>query len=223
MKKVILCFGDSNTWGYNPENGERFGPEIRWTGILQAELGADYSIVEEGLNARTTVFTDPVEGTRIDRNGRNHLAVLLDSHRPIDLVIVMLGLNDLKRRFAVSASDIAQGAGELVQIVQCSQSGRQNRAPDVLLIAPPPVKTLSILGELFDGAIEKSQKFGRDYAWISQRKGCQFINAAEITEYDPTDGIHLGPPGHATLGRHLANWVRGRFASSQSEQSGNQR
>jgi lysophospholipase L1-like esterase len=127
MKRVILCFGDSNTWGYNPENAERFGSGIRWTGILQAELGTHYSIIEEGLNARTTVFTDPVEGTRIDRNGRNHLAVLLESHRPIDVVIVMLGLNDLKRRFAVSALDIAQGAGELVRIIQCSQSGPQDR------------------------------------------------------------------------------------------------
>jgi lysophospholipase L1-like esterase len=216
MKKVILCFGDSNTWGYNPENGERFGPEIRWTGILQAELGTGYSIIEEGLNARTTVFSDPVEGTRIDRNGRNHLAVLLESHHPIDLVIVMLGLNDLKRRFAASAFDIAQGAGELVQIIQCSQSGLQNQAPDVLLIAPAPVKTLNVLAELFEGAIEKSRRLGQHYAWISQRKGCQFINAAEIVDYDPTDGIHLGVAGHATLGRHLANWVRSYFESSQS-------
>ena len=217
MKKVILCFGDSNTWGYNPENGERFRPEIRWTGILQAELGADYSIIEEGLNARTTVFTDPVEGTRIDRNGKNHLAVLLESHRPIDLVIVMLGLNDLKHRFAVSAFDIAQGAGELVRIIQCSQSGPQNQAPEVLLIAPPPVKTLSVHEELFDGAIEKSQKFGRHYARISQRTGCQFINAAEIAEYDPTDGIHLGIAGHAAFGRHLANWVRTYFESASAK------
>jgi lysophospholipase L1-like esterase len=218
MKKVILCFGDSNTWGYNPENGERFGPEIRWTGILQAELGTGYSIVEEGLNARTTVFTDPVEGTRIDRNGRNHLAVLLESHRPIDLVIVMLGLNDLKQRFAASAFDIAQGAGELVQIIQCSQSGQQNQAPDVLLIAPAPVKTLNVLAELFEGAIEKSRKLGQHYAWISQRKGCHFINAAEIVEYDPTDGIHLGVAGHATFGHHLANWVSSYFESWQSRE-----
>jgi lysophospholipase L1-like esterase len=214
MKKVILCFGDSNTWGYNPENGTRFGPEIRWPGVLQAELGASYTIVEEGLNARTTVFTDPVEGARIDRTGRNHLGVLLESHRPIDLVIVMLGLNDLKRRLAVSAFDIAQGAGELVQIVQCSKSGPGNRPPEVLLIAPPPVKTLNTLGELFAGAIEKSQKFGELYAWNSKRLGCRFINAADIVEYDPTDGIHLGASSHGAFGRYLANWVRSYFGGS---------
>ncbi len=214
MKKVILCFGDSNTWGYNPENGARFGPEIRWTGVLQTELGTGYTVVEEGLNARTTVFADPVEGTRIDRNGRNHLGILLESHRPIDLVIVMLGLNDLKRRLAVSAYDIAQGAGELVQIVQCSRSGPHNQAPEVLLIAPAPVKTLNELGELFAGAVEKSQNFGRYYARISQGLGCQFINGAEVIEYDPSDGIHLGAASHATFGRYLATWVRNYFGGS---------
>src|SRR5258708_9609573 len=115
MRKVILCFGDSNTWGYNPENGMRFGPEIRWPGVLQTGLGTSYTIVEQGLNARTTVFTDPVEGARIDRNGRDHLGVLLESHRPIDLRIMMLGLNDLKYRLAVRPLDHAEGSAELVQ------------------------------------------------------------------------------------------------------------
>jgi lysophospholipase L1-like esterase len=86
-----------------------------------------------------------------------------------------------------------------------------------LLIAPPPVKTLNVLAQLFDGAIEKSQQFGRHYAWISQRTGCQFINGAEIAEYDPTDGIHLGIAGHATFGRHLANWVRSHFESASAK------
>jgi len=220
MRKVILCFGDSNTWGFNPENGERFGPEVRWTGVLQTELGIGYSIVEEGLNARTTVFDDPVEGTRIDRNGRNHLGILLESHRPIDLLIVMLGLNDLKRRLAVSAFDIAQGAGELVQIVQCSRSGPQTRAPEILLIAPPPVKALKELDELFAGAVEKSQNFGQYYARISQRLGCQFINGADIVEYDPADGIHLGAASHATFGRYLATWVRNYFGGLVTHKAG---
>jgi lysophospholipase L1-like esterase len=217
MKKVILCFGDSNTWGSNPEDGTRFGPEIRWPGVLQAQLGAGYGVIEEGLNARTTVFADVVEGARIDRNGKNHLGVILESHRPIDLVIVMLGLNDLKHRLAVSAFDIAQGAGELVQIVQCSKSGPENRPPDVLLIAPPPVKTLNVLEELFAGAIEKSQKFGQYYARTSLRLGCQFINAADIIEYDPKDGIHLSATSHATFGRYLANWSRNYFEGLRSE------
>lgn len=216
MRKVILCFGDSNTWGYNPQNGERFGPEIRWPGVLQAELDTNYSIIEEGLNARTTVFTDSVEGAVIDRNGNHHLSILLESHRPIDLVAVMLGLNDLKYRFAASAFDIAQGAGELVQMIQCSRSGPRNQSPEVLLIAPPPVKKLGILDELFAGAIEKSEKFGKLYAWISQRLGCEFVNAGEIVEYDLADGIHLGATGHAAFGRYLASWLRSHFEGAQS-------
>jgi hypothetical protein len=101
-----------------------------------------------------------------------------------------------------------------VQIVQCSRSGPQTQAPEILLIAPPPVKALKELGELFAGAVEKSQNFGQHYARISERLGCRFINGAEIVEYDPTDGIHLGAASHTTLGHYLANWVRSYFGGS---------
>ena len=216
MRRIILCFGDSNTWGYNPQTGERFEPEVRWPGVLQAELDSNYSIIEEGLNARTTVFTDPVEGAVIDRNGKDHLGILLESHRPIDLVIVMLGLNDLKYRFAASAFDIALGAGELVQMIQRSRSGPENHSPEVLLIAPPPVKKLGMLDELFSGASEKSEKFRSLYACVSQRLGCHFFNAGEIVEYDLADGIHLGVAAHAAFGRFLGTWLRSRFEDVQS-------
>jgi lysophospholipase L1-like esterase len=214
MTKVILCFGDSNTWGYNPGIGTRFGPETRWPGVLKAELGEGYSVIEEGLNARTTVFTDPVEGALIDRNGKNHLAPLLESHRPIDLLIVMLGLNDLKRRFGVGSYEIAQGAGELVRLAQCSRAGPDASPPQVLLVAPAAVKKLDYLAELFDGAIQKSTTFSRDYLVIAEKLGCRFFDAGSVVGYSDLDGIHLSAESHRQLGRALAGNVRSAIGSS---------
>jgi lysophospholipase L1-like esterase len=101
--KTVLCYGDSNTWGSDPETGERFAPEVRWPGVLRQALGEGYWVVEEGLNGRTTVRDDPIEGAH--KNGRTYLPACLEFHKPIDLVLIMLGTNDLKARFAASASD----------------------------------------------------------------------------------------------------------------------
>ena len=107
--KSILCYGDSNTWGYDPQTRSRFPHDVRWTGVLASSLGTGYRVVEEGLNGRTTRWDDPIEA---GRNGLTFLQPCLESHLPLDLVIVMLGTNDLKQRFGLSASDIAQSAAE---------------------------------------------------------------------------------------------------------------
>jgi lysophospholipase L1-like esterase len=109
--KTVLCFGDSNTWGCMPLTGpeppRRYGPSRRWPGVLRRELGDGHWVVEEGLNGRTTVWDDALEP---HRNGRDLLLPSLLTHQPVDLVIVMLGTNDLKRRFGLGARDIAAGA-----------------------------------------------------------------------------------------------------------------
>lgn len=99
--KNILCYGDSNTWGYDAETKNRFPPDVRWTGILKRTLGEGYHVIEEGLNGRTTVWDDPIEGYK---NGREYLIPCLESHRPLDLVIIMLGTNNLKKRFSLTFS-----------------------------------------------------------------------------------------------------------------------
>jgi len=108
--KTVLCYGDSNTWGYDPTSKERFAPETRWTGVLAESLGVAFRVIEEGLNGRTTVWDDPIEG---HKNGQTYLVPCLASHKPIDLVVLMLGTNDLKMRFSVPADDIARGVGLL--------------------------------------------------------------------------------------------------------------
>ena len=203
--KTILCYGDSNTWGYEPATKERYSRAERWTGILQRELGAEYYVVEEGLNGRTTVWDDPIEGYK---NGKEQLIPCLTSHKPIDLVIIMLGTNDLKRRFSVGAYDIAEGAGVLVNIVQKSNCGPQEGAPKVLLMAPPPVAKLTEYSEMFEGAEVKSRQFSEHYQRVAQEYGCEFLDTAQVIVSSDLDGIHIEVSEHQKLGQAVTARVR---------------
>lgn len=203
--KRVLCFGDSNTWGYDPAIKNRFAPDVRWTGVLSATLGPDYTVIEEGLNGRTTVWDDPIEGYK---NGRSYLIPCLETHRPLDLVVLMLGTNDLKKRFSLSAFDIAQGAAVLVREILISGSGYDLEAPKVLLMAPPPVVALTDFAEMFEGAEPKSKGFARHYAAVAQLMGCAFLDAATVIVSSPIDGIHFEASEHARLGKAVAEQVK---------------
>lgn len=203
--KVILCFGDSNSWGWNPATEERFGPDVRWPGVLRNELGPDVWVIEEGLPGRTTVWDDPIEGYR---NGKEYLIPCLVSHAPIDLVIIFLGTNDLKMRFSVSAYDIANSVGVLVDIVQRSTAGRRGQAPKVLLIAPPPLGKLTGYAEMLEGGTEKSLRFSHHFRRVAEEYGCPLLDCAGVIVSSDIDGVHLEPEEHAKLGRALADKVR---------------
>lgn len=204
--KTLLCYGDSNTWGFDPATQERFSPKVRWTGVLANQLGSGYHVIEEGLSGRTTVWDDPVEG--LHKNGRNYLLPCLESHQPIDLVILMLGTNDLKRRFSVPAADIASSIGALVDIVQKSATGVGAGVPQVLLIAPPPVGKLTEYAEMFADAEEKSGKFAEYYQGIAAEYGCWFLNSGEFILSSDIDGIHFEAEQHARLGTAVARQVK---------------
>jgi lysophospholipase L1-like esterase len=201
----VLCFGDSNTWGYSPKSAERFARTARWTGVLQAALGDGCGVIEEGLNGRTTVWDDPIEG---DKNGRRQLPALLESHMPLDLVVLMLGTNDLKRRFSAPASDIAAGIERLVGIILASSSGRTGKAPKVLVIAPPPLARLTDLAEMFDGGTEKSRLLGKLYRQVAAEQGCAFLDAGSVIRSSDLDGIHLEEKEHRALGEAVAREVK---------------
>lgn len=203
-RKRILCFGDSLTWGWNPENGERFLPGERWTGILEELLGEGYEVIEEGLNGRTTGFDDPIEG---DKNGRRHLPMLLESHHPLDCVVVMLGTNDLKDRFHLSPADIAQSAGELVKIIRRSDAGKEGKAPLVLLIAPPPIGPLSEEMGIFTGGEEKSKRLGFLYRLQAECLGCHFFDAQEVVRTSEKDGIHWDREGNRAFAEALSRII----------------
>ena len=108
----ILCFGDSNTWGYKPDKSGRYDENTRWTGLLQKKLGSGYHIIEEGLCGRTTVFQDEL---REGRRGLDLIGVTVEMHNPIDLMIIMLGTNDCKTRYRASASVIAKGLDQVIR------------------------------------------------------------------------------------------------------------
>ncbi|MGB1255805.1 MAG: SGNH/GDSL hydrolase family protein [Thiolinea sp.] len=201
----ILCFGDSNTWGYNPENHERYDHNTRWPQVMLNELGTGYEVVEEGMNGRTTVWDDPVDGLM---SGLAYLPPCLLSHKPLNKVLLMLGTNDLKDRFCVTAPEIAKSAGRLVQIIQASDTGPNGTAPEVILIAPPP----TVMGQdgldTRQGGLEKSAQFARCYAEVARELGCAFFDAGSVIESSPVDGIHFSAKAQRALGRAMAKIVR---------------
>jgi lysophospholipase L1-like esterase len=204
--KNILCYGDSNTWGYDALTKDRFPPNTRWHGILRKELGDGYLIIEEGLNGRTTVWDDPIEGEW--KNGLRYLTPCLESHAPLDLVIIMLGTNDLKMRYSVSTYDIAKGLERLVKTVQSSSSGRLLHSPQLLILAPPPLVEMTEFAEMFTGANKKSYMFGQLYMEVADLYCCHFLDTSCIISSCNEDGIHLSQESHQKLGLTVAERVQ---------------
>jgi lysophospholipase L1-like esterase len=216
---VILCYGDSNTWGFNIEAWSakgnaaqpRFPAQVRWPGILAAELGPGHSVIEEGLNGRTTVFDDPVEGKH--KNGSRYLLPCLESQAPVDLVVLCLGVNDVKLRFAAPACDIAEGAASLARTILASGAGPGGSGPRVLMVAPVPLGkgiASSPFGEMFgfEKGREKSLGFSKHYEAEAKRLGLAFLDAGAIVEAHPFDSLHLSAASHRSLGLAIAAKLR---------------
>ena len=212
MKKRILAFGDSNTWGWNPSNTltppfTRWPDEVRWTGVLQAELGDDYQVINEGLNGRTTVWDDPIEEYRC---GKDMLPPLMDTAAPLDLVIIMVGTNDLKIRFGVPAGDVAGGAGLLVEKALARGDDFADGKPKVLLICPPRLGPVARthFGPMFGGSEEKSTQLWPFFQDTARKYGVAVLNADEIIRSSEIDGLHLDADQHEKLGKAVAARVR---------------
>lgn len=209
--KTILCYGDSNTWGWipsSPASPRRYAKDERWPGVLSQMLGDGYDIIEEGLPGRTTVWDDPVEGVM---SGKAYLGACLASHRPIDLVILMLGTNDLKSRFSVTAFDIAEAVGLIVKMIQKSEVGPNNTTPRVLILAPPLLGNLSEFAEMFSGGLEKSKQLGQHYQRVADLLDCSYLNTANLIASSEIDGVHLESEAHSILGKRLTKVVTGIF------------
>ncbi|MEM9010963.1 MAG: SGNH/GDSL hydrolase family protein [Pseudomonadota bacterium] len=209
--RTVLCYGDSNTHGTLPMHGledrRRLGPGQRWPGVMRQALGAGWQVVEEGLPGRTTVHPDPIEGAHV--SGLAGLPIALASHRPVDLVVLKLGTNDLKARLGLPVIDLGLGLERLVNDIQASDAGPDGAAPDILLVAPPPIMEVGPLGEIFAGGAEKSAALGTLAAGIARRHGLAFLDAAEHIAVSPVDGVHYDAGAHAKLGRAIAEAVRG--------------
>ncbi len=210
---TILCYGDSNTYGYDPKTGLRYPKEIRWTGLLQSLLDQHandssaslYLVIEEGCNGRTTVTDDPVEGWK---NGLDYLKPCLNSHKPVDIVILMLGTNDLKEVFHLSASEIAENVGILVDTIQSFTAEKQGFIPKIVLVSPPHIGE-DMLNSVFSGAfaprsIEESKQFAEYYHAVATSKNCIFFDAATCVVPSKEDSLHLTEEGHRALAKNLS-------------------
>ena len=206
MPKTILCYGDSNTWGFIPgSEGERFPWELRWPGALQAALGSDFRVIEEGLSGRTTVLDNPLEPYR---NGREYLLPCLQSHQPLDLVVIFLGTNDLGDRYPLPPLDIARGAASLAQIVLKSESGPGYGAPATLLCSLPRIGDTSSIVDTFSGARAKASDLLRCFRIAAEEVGAPLVDLAAVTAYDDADGVHLNAGGHRAVALAVAQAAR---------------
>ena len=209
MKKTILCFGDSNTHGYNSSNNGRFTEDERWTCLLSKYLGDNYSIKEEGLSGRTTVFVDPLfEGL----DGLSYISPCLMTHEPVDLLIIMLGTNDTKERFGATASNIAKGLERLTKkAISTTEAWRDK--PNILLIAPLPIEkgyeNTFVSDEMGKGCAEKSQALAHLYKEVADRNGCHFLDSASINGMYmyPYDYMHLSKESHQLLAYELSKLI----------------
>ncbi|SMC75903.1 Lysophospholipase L1 [Fulvimarina manganoxydans] len=207
--KTILAFGDSLTWGYNPETALRHEFFDRWPNVVGRALGHKVRVISEGLNGRTTAFDE--DFVAADRNGARVLPTLLASHQPLDLVVIMLGTNDLKRSTGGGrVFESRQGLERLVEIVQCFPYQRGYEAPKLLLVAPPPFcETMEPdFALLFGHAVEESIHFRSAVTKVAEEYGCAMFDAGEVCETSPLDGVHLDAENTRRLGEALVGPVR---------------
>lgn len=211
--KTVLCFGDSNTWGQIPGESKRYGKTERWPAILQTLLADEYDIIEEGLPGRTTVLDDPFAD---DRSGLKYLRPCLLTHLP-DLVIIMLGTNDLKTVFGLSATDISFCAARLVEEVQKFNHLAIENTPKVLLVSPPTVLEIDpqVHSSKLLGSAEKSQQFHECYSRRAEELGCEYFNAAEVVSPCPVEGVHWPAAEHKKMANAIADKVRAIYSESE--------
>ncbi len=196
--KTILCYGDSLFWGFIPGSynkttclGERYPKNKRLVGLLQNCLGENFNIVEEAMNGRTTNLDEIIPG-RLFRNGLTYLPMSLELHYPIDLVIFMLGTNDMKIQYNQSVEESANGIAQLIKTIKTCNKGIDGNAPKILMIAPPLIEnTINMQDQYNEESIEKSKKIGNAYQQIAIRENCEFLDASSIIKASKKDGIHL--------------------------------
>ena len=211
--KTLMCFGDSNTHGTLPVrwlgDRRRLDRDQRWPCIMAAELknqlGDQWILIEEGLPGRTIMHPDPIEGAH--KNGMPGFIAALETHRPLDLIVLMLGTNDLKPRFGLTPLDIALSIEKLILLAKQSVAGPDSTAPALMLVAPPPIIETGTLSGVYTGGEAKSLQLAALYADIARANDCQFVNAGEAVTSSTIDGIHYEAEDHLRLGKLIAQAV----------------
>ena len=209
-KKRVLCFGDSLTWGYDPVNRIRFDEDNRWPRVMGKILGDDYEIIEEGQNGRTIATDDPSEG---EKNGLKYIGPCLETHTPLDIVIIMLGSNDCKRKFSYSSMDIAGEMQIMLEKIKAYNEFRCQNRFKIILVSPPLISDAikdSWLGDSFgyENACKVSSELSGWYKSLSEMYGIYFIDAAEHVKASDSDGCHLDADNQQRLGSVIAGFIQ---------------
>lgn len=206
----ILCIGDSNTWGYNPLNGQRY--EGRWTKVL-AQLMPEHEIIEEGLNGRTLLSVDPVIKERCGIAG---LKMLLMSHKPIDYIVVMLGTNEMKKFFECSASYVGKGVSEFIKVIQNPELWQRFQIPKLLIISPVLIREEilengDVFGEFDENSVLQSKCLATAIEEVCKEYEVDFMNAADYAEASLVDYIHMDEKNHRKLAEAVNLKLRKMF------------
>ncbi len=191
MTRTLVCFGDSNTWGYDPETGDRLPREVRWPVRLGRALGEEWEVIGEGLNGRLATIESPIAQ---GRNGLPYLVPCLRSHMPVDLLVIYLGTNDASW---LPADQVAGAVGRLVKAARASEAGPHEEAPEILVVCPPP----------FTG-----YELGPAFAEVCALLGCELLDLNGIVAYSELDGIHLDAGTNAAVAAAVEERVRLLFA-----------
>lgn len=200
-KYQAMAFGDSLTWGAIPGGKGRHAYQNRWTSVLETFV-PEVRVVAEGLGGRTSSFDDYASAS--DRNGAKTLPMLLGSHYPLDLVMIMLGSNDLKPHICGHINGAAAGIQRLVEIIRTFPYGYQAAVPQILIMSPPLFCNTSGGGPNGNRVIAESEKFKEAYQAIAIKEGCGFFDCASVAQADPADGVHLDVANTRAIGQGVA-------------------
>ncbi|TCL97074.1 lysophospholipase L1-like esterase [Rhizobium sp. PP-WC-2G-219] len=206
--RTVLCYGDSLTWGYDAAAPGRHALTDRWPTVLGNALGEGVHVIAEGLNGRTTAYDDHLADA--DRNGARILPTVLHSHDPIDLVIILLGTNDMKPAVHGTAFGAVQGVERLIELVRHHAWSLKAEAPEILIVAPPAAceTANAAFAAMFAGAREQSAMLASLYADLADETGCGFFDAGSVAKTTPIDGIHIDAENTRAIGRGLEPIVR---------------
>ncbi|KZY48736.1 hypothetical protein A3733_10265 [Pseudoalteromonas shioyasakiensis] len=193
----ILCFGDSNTYGISPVDGKRFAADERWPSLLGIKLGAGYQVIEAGQPNRTLVNDPPFSG---DKLGIKYLEPYLAAYH-LDVIVIQLGTNDLKRRFALSTADIANALEALILDIKNYYLHRE--LPKIMILSPPAVYEVGSYQSIYAGAELKAKQLVEEFKNVADSNDCSFVNCFELITPCPSEGVHWPSSQHKTLVDHL--------------------
>lgn len=206
MTQTIMTFGDSNTYGtppaHQPGENRRYDASIRWPRVMQRALGDGYEVIEQGLPGRTTAFPDTIMGDHMD--GRIGLRIALESNGPIDLLIIMLGTNDLQTHYGKTPEQVIGGVASLLAIAKSEVYQTRHGGFEVMLICPPEVLEQGCYRNTLYGAAAKSKALPPLYQGLADHWGIPILFAQDVIQSSPLDGLHFEAEDQVALGKAIA-------------------